>query len=1125
MMKELSKTGYSLAVIQAIALRMAFACWLLFTTFPILAQEHSVSLHLNHVSLLEAINEIKRQSNLNLMYSDEDVKSVTDITVNVDNVTPEVALTACLSGTNLVAQKQNGVFVIHLKKKEKKIKLTGKVMDSKDGSPLAGATVFIMKNDKRTVGTAATLDGDFSLEVPADTKEVVASYIGYKNKSVKVVANKPLQIFLEENSNSLNEVVVNGYSSVKRTSFTGNAVTVTKDDLLKVSTRNMIDVLQVYDPSLRIAVNNEMGSDPNSLPEFYIRGRSGVGVMELDKDAVSQSALSNNPNTPIFIMDGFEVSVSKVYDFDPNRIERITILKDAAATAIYGSRAANGVIVIETKAPVPGKLRVNYNFSAELTAPDISDYNLMNASEKLEAERLTGLYESDSPSTALNLQKEYLAKQNNILKGIDTDWIAQPLRNGFNHKHSLYIEGGVNDIRFGAEMNYDIQNGVMKGSYRKRAGGGFYIDYRINNLQIKNYVTFNSVKSENSPYGTFSDYTSRQPYDSFKDEEGNYVEYLTTWHTGTSNLRNPLYDATMLSSYDRSSYTDLTNNLSLNYHLADVFQLKAQFSVTKRDDESRQFTDPGSGKYVNYADSDPKGELLSGRSQSIYWNANLLANYVQTVNRNHMNFSLGLNIRETKDESESALYRGFPSGKLDSPNYADEIATKPSFSDNHTRLMGTFLSTNYTYDNIYLMDASFRMDGSSEFGSKKKFAPFWSFGAGLNIHNYPFMKRQTLFSQFKIRGSYGQIGKVNFPAYAAKNTYQILSDKYGTGAGVLLYYMGNENLKWERTNTFDIGTDISLLNDAVLFRFSWYNKKTVDLITDVTLPSSTGFTVYRDNLGEVQNRGIELDIRADVFKNRDWTVTLFGNLAHNKNKILKISESLKAYNDRVDTYFADYDKNIGTMQDAKYSKPFMKYTEGGSLTSIWGMQSLGINPSDGQETFLKKDGTITSDWNSSDQVIIGDTEPTAQGAFGVNLRYKQFTMYATFKYECGGQLYNSTLVNKVENVNIYEVNADKRVLTDRWKQPGDVTMLKSIKDRYQTTRPTSRFVQDNNTLEFNSFTLAYEFSNKLLAPINLSMLRVQFNMNNIARISSIHQERGLSYPYARTFTFSLNLGF
>lgn len=211
MMKELSKTGYSLAVIQAIALRMAFACWLLFTTFPILAQEHSVSLHLNHVSLLEAINEIKRQSNLNLMYSDEDVKSVTDITVNVDNVTPEVALTACLNGTNLVAQKQNGVFVIHLKKKEKKIKLTGKVMDSKDGSPLAGATVFIMKNGKRTVGTAATLDGNFSLEVSADTKEVVASYIGYKNKLVKVVADKPLQIFLEENSNSLNEVVVNGY--------------------------------------------------------------------------------------------------------------------------------------------------------------------------------------------------------------------------------------------------------------------------------------------------------------------------------------------------------------------------------------------------------------------------------------------------------------------------------------------------------------------------------------------------------------------------------------------------------------------------------------------------------------------------------------------------------------------------------------------------------------------------------------------------------------------------------------------------------------------------------------------------------------------------------------------------
>ena len=1126
MMKKLSKTSCNLAIMRVIALRMAFALWLLLMAIPALAQEHYVSLHLNHVSLLEAINEIKRQSNLNLMYSDEDVKSVTDITVNVDKVTPKAALEACLDGTGLIALLQNGVFVIHAKKSgEKKVKISGKVMDSKDNSPLGGATVLITKNGKYSVGTAASMDGLFSLEIPADTKEVVASYIGYKNKYVKVSVGKPMQIFLEENTSSLNEVVVNGYSSVKRTSFTGNAVTVTKDDLLKVSTRNVIDVLQVYDPSLRIAVNNQMGSDPNTLPEFYIRGRSGVGVMELDKEALSQSSLSNNPNTPIFIMDGYEVPISKVYEFDPNRIERITILKDAAATAIYGSRAANGVIVIETKAPVPGKLRVNYNFSAEVTVPDISDYNLMNAHEKLEAERLAGLYESTSPSTALNLQQEYMSKQNNILRGIDTDWIAQPLRNGFNHKHSVYVEGGVNDIRFGAELNYDSQDGVMKGSYRKRAGGGFYIDYRINNLQIKNYVTFNSVKSENSPYGSFSEYTSKQPYDAFKDENGKYVEYLTAWHSGSSNLRNPLYDAIVLSSYDRTSYTDLTNNLSLNYRLADVFQLKAQFSITKRDDESRRFTDPGSGKYVDYADSDPKGELNLGRSQSIYWNANLLANYVQTVNRHHMNFSLGINMRETNDKSESSLYRGFPSGQLDSPNYADEITTKPSFSDNRTRLMGTFLSTNYTYDDIYLMDASLRMDGSSEFGSKKKFAPFWSFGAGLNIHNYAFMKTQTLFSQLKIRGSYGQIGKVNFPAYVAKHTYQILPGSYGTGNGVLLYYMGNENLKWERTNTFDIGADVSLLHDAIVMRFSWYNKKTIDLITDVTLPSSTGFTVYRDNLGEVQNRGIELDIRADVFKNKDWTVTLFGNLAHNKNKILKISESLKAYNERVDKFFAEYGSNMGTLQDSKYSKPFMKYSEGGSLTSIWGMRTLGINPSDGQEIFLKKDGTITSDWNSSDQVIVGDTEPVAQGAFGVNLRYKQFTMYATFKYECGGQLYNSTLVDKVENVNIYNVNADKRVLTDRWKKPGDITMLKSIKDRYQTTRPTSRFVQDNNTLDFNSFTLAYDFSNKMIAPISLSMLRVQFNMNNIAHISSIRQERGLYYPYARTFSFSLNLGF
>ena len=228
-----------------------------------------------------------------------------------------------------------------------------------------------------------------------------------------------------------------GYGNVRKTSFTGNFVTVKREELLNVSKTNVIKALEVFDPSFRIKTNNRWGSDPNALPEMQIRGQSSIGVKDLDRNSLSKSALENNPNLPIFILDNFETTIQKVYDMDPNRIESVTILKDAAATAIYGSRAANGVVVIETVAPKPGQLNVMYNFTGALTAPDLSDYNLMSAKELLEAERLAGYYEPTSNiNSSYTLLSEYEAKLSNIIRGVNTDWLSQPLQNEFNHKHT-----------------------------------------------------------------------------------------------------------------------------------------------------------------------------------------------------------------------------------------------------------------------------------------------------------------------------------------------------------------------------------------------------------------------------------------------------------------------------------------------------------------------------------------------------------------------------------------------------------------------------------------------------------------------------------------------------------------
>ncbi len=394
----------------------------------------------------------------------------------------------------------------------------------------------------------------------------------------------------------MKEVVVTGYGNVRKTSFTGNSVTVTKDELMSVSKSNVIKALQAFDPSFRIQTNNDWGSDPNALPEMYVRGRSGIsGVKELDRDPLTKSALKDNPNLPTFIMDGFQISVEQLYDMDPNRIESITILKDAAATALYGSRAANGVVVITTVAPQMGKLNVSYNFTGDVTVPDLSDYNLMNAREKLETEVAAGVFEDLAKDNPLGAEQQYYAKLASITRGVDTYWLSKPLQTSFNHKHSLSVDGGSDNFRFGIQLSYNNEDGVMKESFRNRVGAGVYLDYRIGSFQLKNMVTYTNTRSQESPYGAFSDYTGCQPYDPYKDDEGNYLENLPNWDGKNEKRPNPLYEAT-LSNFDKSKYEEFVDNLGINWNITTGLLWKTQFSLTRKITDTKRFLDPLSSK-------------------------------------------------------------------------------------------------------------------------------------------------------------------------------------------------------------------------------------------------------------------------------------------------------------------------------------------------------------------------------------------------------------------------------------------------------------------------------------------------------------------------------------------------
>ncbi|MDD3039995.1 SusC/RagA family TonB-linked outer membrane protein [Bacteroides sp.] len=982
-------------------------------------------------------------------------------------------------------------------------------------------------------GTVCDIDGNFKISAPREDVVLKFSYIGMLPQEITVKANqkKDLQVRMKEDANEINEVVVTGFANIRKESFTGNAITVKREDILKVNKTNVIAALQTFDPSFRIAENTTWGSDPNALPEAYMRGKSAFGTKELDLDVTNKSSLKNNPNLPTFIMDGFEIDVTKLYDFDPNRIESVTMLRDAAATAMYGSRAANGVIVITTVAPKPGKLNIAYSLTGEVEMPDLSDYNLMNASEKLEAERLAGCYDMKEDMTIskwVTLQNEYTNKLFNIRRGVDSYWMSKPLRTSFNTNHSLYIDGGTEQVRFGVEVNMRQNNGVMKGSYRNVWGAGTYIDYRIGRLQVRNHTTFNISNSAESPYGSFADYTSQSPYDVYEDQNGKPLQTLKEWHQVSFTDRyNPLYEAT-LKNYDKSSYEELVNNLSVQWNIIDYLLFKSTLGLTRKFESSKRFLDPNSIKNSTPLSQTnlSSGELTTDSGDSFTWDWQASLAYNRFVEEHNINVSLGLNMKEDRYKNTSAFYRGFPSGALSSPNYAQEIVKKPKVSDSHARLIGLTGLVNYSFQDIYLFDASMRLDGSSKFGSNSKFAPFWSFGTGLNLNNYEFMKNLEIVNLLKVRASYGQVGKVNFSSFAARTTYEILSDEwYKTGYGAVLYALGNKDLTWETTNTFDLGAELRMWNGKLYIRGNYYNKRTVDLINDVTIPSHTGFTTYKNNVGEIENKGFELDVRSDIFSNKDWYVAVFANLAHNQNKILKISESMKAYNDRVDAFLNDTKQSQARLGTG--SKSYKKYEEGGSESSIWAMRSLGINPANGEELFLTPDGKVTNVWNSAYQVVVGSLEPDAQGSFGVNARWKNFSLYATFMYEWGGQRYNQTLADKVENVNVYEKNADRRVLTERWQKPGDIAMYKKLEagDNISTTKATSRFVQDYNWLSLNSITLGYDFDNKLITHLHLSMLRFEVGANELFRISSIKQERGLSYPYSRTLNFSLKASF
>lgn len=1089
--------------------------------------QQTIAVNFRNATVQQVFTWLDNHTQYDFVYNNSQIESLPRVSMQMSRTTVVDVVKHCLRNSSLSYQIRGNMVVIRpadeIKKgTEEAVQFSGVVYDE-NGLPLAGVSV-VLKQASR--GAVTGPDGKFTLKARrSDDMTLSFSFLGMKNQEIAVFNNgkqvfkelDKINVHMDPAVSEIGNVVVTGILNIAQKSFSGSSTTITGEQLKTVAPQgNALSAIQIFEPSFRIAENLDMGSNPNALPQMYVRGRSGIGTPALDESLTSEHALKNDPNQPIFMLDGYEVSMEKIYDLDIERIETYTILKDAAATAMYGSRAANGVIVITTKPLPAGRLNVTYSGNFTINAPDLSSYNLMNAREKLEAERLAGYYDTDDPSQIATKLKEYNGKLQNIERGIETDWLALPLRTSFGHKHSIGIAGASDAFRYGLDLMYDDQEGVMKGQNRKKMSAALNLQYQYKGLTFRNQMTTTLVNSQESPYGTFSDYVRMNPYDTYLDENGNIGMNMATWHSG-SPYRNPMYDAT-LGSFDKGKRHEFYDQFDVRYYLNKKINFKANVALGYIVSDSDKFTDPAAAKFQS---RETKGQLTTSRQKQSTYDISLNGYYNDQIGRHNINFVVGLNIREEKTNYEGFTYSGFPEGGFSAPGYAKDIDTK-SYLEGKNRLFGALAVLNYSYNDVIFADLSGRIDGSSQFGSNKRFAPFFSTGAGVNVHNLKFFKENTPWlTQFKLRGTYGMTGKVSFPSYAAQNKYEMFTDwQYPTGDGVQIMYLGNPNLKWERTLQTDLGFEFEILKGLFYAKYNYYIKDTHDNIADMFIPTSSGFTSYKENIGRMENRGHEIKLQSRVVNTRNTIINLIFNGASNKGKLKKISNSLRAYNDRVNEH---YNSNQGG-NDVQ-STPLLRYVEGGSLTGIYAMRSLGIDPATGKELYMRRDGSTTFKWDPAENVLVGDTEPSMSGSFGLSAYWKGFTLDTYFMYEWGGQRYNQTLRTTIEMADILNSNCDRRVLSDRWIKPGDIARFRDIKDYNSVTRPTSRLVQNYSYLNMSSLSVGYEFKRDMIRKLGLYRLKLQFNCRDLFTASSIQVERGLSSPYARAFTLSVNASF
>lgn len=1148
-----------------------------------LAQKQQVTLNLKNVSLYELFNKIKEQTGLRFLYNAEQLQHIDKVTVQAKNEKVSEVLQKVFSGKSLTFDC-NGEMII-VKKQEmlpvEEKKVSGKVTDERN-NPLPGVTVQIKGT---TIGTSTDHKGEYSLLIPTKETILIFSFIGMQKQEIPVGNKNEINIRMSVENKDLDEVVVTGYQDIRRDRVTGSVTVITAKEIEDNSFKSIDQILEGKVAGL---YSYKTSGAPGTKSNIRIRGDNSISgnkepLWVVDglplQSGVASINVVNAGNIQESILD------HGIGNIAPTDIESITVLKDAAASAIYGARAANGVIVIKTKRGFDGQATFTYNGSFGMAAAPHIDLDFMNSSEKIDFEislmkDFSRAWEGGWVSKVYDyyVSGQFTEAQYNQeldrLRNINTDWFDVIFRKSFSQSHFLSMRGGSQKTTYYASLNYNSQNGILKANTYDNLGASIELRHKpVENFELNFKVNGNYRESSDhaSAVNPFQYAVFANPYERPYDDKGNYAADFTWLGDNRSSIHfGNIYDKFNIlrelnETRSKSIASDISARLGLNYQIIEGLTVDVNGSLTYSSNQNESWAAPGTyTSYANcFASNAIYGELPekynngflregSGRTTSFAFRA--LASYNNDMLENH-SFSLVVGSEISSRKSYNNYHRApeyndlyhfvnFPDFNSDEVTYSkvkNGLAGLINSAESQDRSASFFGAFTYTLFDKYVFNVNARMDGADVIGKDNRFTPLWSTSFRWNIMRENFLKDIRFVSDLALRLSYGYTGNIDRGSYPIPMVF-LGANRYDDSFVANQVIYPNPNIKWERKQDRNIGLDFGFWDNRIGGSFNYYWNTGKDLLGTLTTPISYGRTGVTANISSIENTGWEFNVnfRLDLGKDVRWINSF--NIAQNKNKIKK-------------TYLKDLSE-LGWQGGSSN-------IEGYATGTIFGYRWAGVNPLTGQAMVYVSDESRKMiaeekeipekmvseifDTQSLDDirevirpsmVKLGTQNPKVVGGFSSTLSWKNLEVRAGFSYSAGHLLeefnerkYAPAGSNKSSEIYVSRTNRLKNAM-NRWRTIGDVTDTPRYQfegTNYHNMVTDDKF-EKGNYLAFRDLAISYDLKSQWLQSIGMDRCRLGLQVQNLfvfTKYTGLDVTTGgaFNYPLPRTYMFNLSLGF